>query len=85
MDEHLASVIWDELKRYINTVDRSEAAENLVSILVDNDCDPENIKDAFKGDKDIKNAVGNYLNNEEEEPEEEDFDDEDNYNEEDDY
>ena len=74
MDQHLASVVWDELKRYINTVDRSEAAESMVSILVDNDMDAEDIKSAFAGDKDIKNALAQYLNNDEEEQEEEEED-----------
>ena len=78
MDEQLASVIWDELKRYINTVDRAEAAESLVSILIDNDADADDIKSAFAGDKDIKNAVAQYLNDEEEEydddEEDEDYD-----------
>jgi hypothetical protein len=71
MDEQLASVIWDELKRYINTVDRADAAESIVSILVDNDFDADDIKTAFAGDKDIKNALSQYLNNDEEEYEEE--------------
>jgi hypothetical protein len=47
----LASEIWNELKRYVNTVDRTEAAEVLVSVLVDNDCDPDDIRVAFKGDR----------------------------------
>ena len=83
MDEQLASVIWDELKRYINTVDRAEAAESLVSILIDNDADADDIKSAFAGDKDIKNAVAQYLNDQEEEYEEEDEYDEDEYYDED--
>ena len=77
MNVDLASAIWDELKGYINTVDRAEAAENLVSVLVDNDCDPEDIKDVFKGDNHIKNALVGYLNTEEEEYEEDEYDDED--------
>ena len=77
MSVDLASVIWDELKRYINTVDRAEAAENFVSVLVDNDCDPEDIKDVFKGDNHIKNALAGYLNNDEEEYEEEFYDEDD--------
>lgn len=82
MDEQLASVIWDELKRYINTVDRADAAESIVSILVDNDFDADDIKTAFAGDKDIKNALSQYLNNDEEEYEEEeepDYEDNDNW------
>ena len=80
MSEELASVIWSELKRYINTVDRVEAAENLISILIDNDCNPDDIKDAFKGDAEFKRAMANYLDTgqddqEVEEEEEEDFTD----------
>ena len=75
--EELASVIWEELKRYINTVDRADAAENLVGILVDNDFDPKDIKAAFGNDKDIKNALTSYF--EEEEDEEDDVDEEDYY------
>jgi hypothetical protein len=71
----LAAVIWEELKRYINTVDRAEAAESMVSILVDNDSDPEDIRQAFGSDKDIKNALVQYLNNDEEEYEEYEEDD----------
>ena len=80
--EDLVSVIWDELKRYVNTVDREEAAESLVSILIDNDCDPEDIKTAFKGDSDIKRALASYLDTHEEEEYEED---EEEYEEDDDY
>ena len=77
MDEHLASVIWDELKRYINTVDRAEAAETMVQILMDNDSDVDDIKDAFSGDKEIKNALTSYLDNDNDYAEDEEVEDED--------
>jgi hypothetical protein len=77
MNESVASEIWGELKRYVNTVDRAEAAETVVSILIDNDCDVDDIKDAFKGDSDIKRALTVYLDNDkdyaEEEEEEEEY------------
>ena len=57
MDEHMASVIWDELKRYINTVDRAEAAESLVSMLGDNEAEADESKAAGAGDKESKNAM----------------------------
>ena len=84
MDENLVSIIWSELKRYTNTVDRAEAAESLVSILIDNDSDPADIKDAFAGDAEIKRALADYINKtddveeydeEEENDEDEDYDD----------
>ena len=84
MSETVASEIWGELKRFVNTVDRQEAAETVVQILMDNDSDVEDIRDAFKGDSDIKRALTAYLDNdkdysedEEEDPEEEDYHEDD--------
>ncbi len=74
MSEHLVSVVWEELKRYINTVDREEAAETVVQILMDNDSEVEDIRDAFKGDSDIKRALTSYLDNDNDYAEEEDED-----------
>ena len=59
----VASEMWSELKRYVNTVDRDEAAETVVAILIDNDCDVDDIKETFKGDADIKLALTAYLDN----------------------
>jgi hypothetical protein len=47
MSVELSKEIWDELKRYVNVVDREEAAETLVSVLIDNDCDAADIKSVF--------------------------------------
>ena len=82
MSEAIASEIWGELKRFVNTVDRAEAAETVIQILMDNDSDVEDIRDAFKGDSDIKRALTSYLDNdkdyeEEEEDEYEEEEDED--------
>ena len=57
MSEVLANEIWSELKRFVNAVDRAEAAETMVQILMDNDSDVEDIRTAFKGDSDIKRAL----------------------------
>ena len=79
MSVELASEIWSEIKRYVNSVDRNEAAETLVSVLIDNDVSAEEIKSAFKGDGDIKRALADYLKEEEglEEEEEDSYDDDD--------
>ena len=63
MSEAIASEIWGELKRFVNTVDRAEAAETVVQILMDNDSDVDDIRNAFKGDSDIKRALTAYLDN----------------------
>ena len=86
MSEAIASEIWGELKRFVNTVDRAEAAETVIQILMDNDSDVEDIRDAFKGDADIKRALTAYLDNdkdyvedEDEEPEDEDYDEDEDW------
>ena len=80
MSVELASEIWSEIKRYVNSVDRNEAAETMVSVLIDNDVSADEIKSAFKGDGDIKRALAEYLKEEElEEEEDDDYDDDDNY------
>jgi len=79
MSEVVANEIWSELKRYVNTVDRAEAAETVIAILIDHDSDVEDIRNAFKGDADIKKALTAYLDNDKDytEDEEEFSDDED--------
>lgn len=75
MAADLAHDLWQELKRYISTVDRSDAAETLVNLLIDNDYDAEQIRDAFKGDNDVKRALQSYIDDAEEDLDEEDEDD----------
>lgn len=82
MSVELSKEIWDELKRYVNSVDRDEAAETLVSVLIDNDCDADDIKAVFKSDSEIKRALTSYLKDHEEDEEEydeEDFEEDDDY------
>ena len=75
----VASEMWSELKRYVNTVDRDEAAETVVAILIDNDCDVDDIKDTFKGDPDIKRALTVYLDNDKDYAEEDEVEEEEDY------
>jgi hypothetical protein len=72
MIDIVVTEIWSELKRYIPAVDRAEAAEIVVSTLIDNDSDPDDIRDAFKGDADIKRALAGYMDEHEDEEEDDD-------------
>jgi hypothetical protein len=72
MSAELANEIWSELKRYVNTVDRAEAAETLVSVLIDNDVNADDIRSVFKTDSDVKRALASYLKDHEEEDVDED-------------
>ena len=77
MSVELANEIWSELKRYVNTVDRAEAAETVVSVLIDNDVSADDIKSTFKSDSDIKKALTSYLKDHEDEDDEDLHDDDD--------
>ena len=84
MSVELSREIWDEIKRYVNTVDRSEAAETLISVLIDNDVAADEIRDTFKGDSEVRRALTSYLKDHADEEEEDDEDlhddeDDDNY------
>jgi len=72
----VANDLWNELRRFLSTPDRAEAADAVVAVLIDNDYDAEEIRAAFKGDKDIKQALESYLDDADSNPEEdsEDFD-----------
>ena len=77
MSADLSKEIWNELKRYVNPQDRNEAAETLVSVLIDNDVGADEIKDTFKSDSEVKRALAHYLKDHEEDDDEDLHDDED--------
>jgi hypothetical protein len=86
MSVELSKEIWDELKRYVNVVDRNEAAETLISVLIDNDVSADEIKSTFKSDSDIKKALASYVedhddvvDHDDDEEYEDDFEDDDDY------
>jgi hypothetical protein len=81
MAVNLANEVWQEIKRYVNGMDRAEAAESLVGVLIDNDVSAEEIKSAFKSDSEVKQALKQYLDDHAEDDE---YDDEDEYDEEED-
>jgi hypothetical protein len=74
MAVNLANEVWQELKRYVNTVDRADAAETLVSVLIDNDVTAEEIKATFKSDSEVKQALKQYLDDHADDEEEYDDD-----------
>jgi hypothetical protein len=77
MAVNLANEVWQELKRYVNGMDRAEAAEALVGVLIDNDISAEEIKTAFKSDSEVKQALKQYLDDHaDDEDDDYDYDDE---------
>ena len=76
MSVELTHDLWQELKRYISVVDRDEAADIVVNILIDNDYDITDIRQAFKSDSDVKRALQHHVDDADDD-EEEEFDDHD--------
>ena len=74
MSVELSKEIWNEIKRYVNTVDRREAAETLVSVLIDNDVAADEIKVTFKSDAEVRRALTSYLKDHADEDEDDDED-----------
>jgi hypothetical protein len=70
--------VWDALRGHIDISERKDAADTLVSFLIDNNYEADEIKESFRGEKEILNALKDYVSEHElEEEYEEDYDDED--------
>ena len=74
MHSAVAADLWEELRRFVGGADRAEAAEILVSVLINNDEDPEDIRTAFKGDADIRAALEDYLDDTGDDPDDQELD-----------
>ena len=87
MSLSLANDVWTVLKSSIEVGDVAGAAETLVNFLVDEDYSPNEIKQAFRGDSDIKVALEYFLESpsdgiyHEVEEDQYDYDEDDDYNE----
>ena len=62
--------VWEALSSHIDLNDRSDAADTLVNLLIDNDYEATDIKEAFRGDKEVIVALKEYTDQVEEEYEE---------------
>jgi len=72
MSLNLIAEVWDALRQHIQLADKGDAADTLVNLLVDNDYDAEEIKEAFRGDKEIVSALSYFTT---EQIDEEDYED----------
>jgi len=77
MNLDFVAEVWDALRSHIDFNDRSEAADSLVNLLIDNNYEAEDIKDAFKGDKEMLTALKENLAHQDTEESYEDYDEDD--------
>lgn len=65
--------VWDALRSHIDFNERTDAADTLVNLLIENNYEADEIKECFRGDKEIAKALKYYAEQHEVE-EYEDFD-----------
>ena len=77
MSLNFVAEVWDALRSHIDFNDRSDAADTLINLLIDNNYEAEDIKDAFKGDKEMLSALKENLALNDIEESYEDYDEDD--------
>ena len=77
MNLNFVSEVWDALRSHIDFNDRTDAADSLINLLIDNNYEAEDIKDAFKGDKEMLTALKENLALHDTEESYEDYDEDD--------
>ena len=78
MSLSLVSEVWDALRQHIQLADKVDAADTLVNLLIDQGYDADEIKENFRGDKEISNALSYFSQEEEyEDYDEEEYDEDD--------
>ena len=77
MSLNFVSEVRDALRSHIDFNDRSDAADTLINLLIDNNYEAEDIKDAFKGDKEMLTALKENLALNDIEESYEDYDEDD--------
>jgi hypothetical protein len=76
MSLEFTAEVWDALRSHIDLNERSYAADTLINLLIDNNYEADDIKDIFRGDKEILTALKDYIEDREDGEEYEDYDDE---------
>jgi hypothetical protein len=76
MDLAIISEIWDALRNHIDFNDRGDASDAIVNLLIEHNYEPDDIKESFRGDKDINVALKYYADQHDIGDEYEEFEDE---------
>ena len=76
MTLNFVAEVWDALRNHIDFNERKDAADSLVNLLVENNYEADEIKEAFRGEKEILTALKDYVNEHEAEEEYEDYEEE---------
>ena len=75
MSLNFVAEVWEAMRSHIDFNERSDAADTLVNLLIDNNYETEDIKDAFRGDKEVLSALKGYAEQHDVEDDYEEYDD----------
>ena len=64
MSLHVVSELWFMVRDSLTSYDRETFAEQLVSLLIEESFSPDDIKEMFKNDSDIKLSLQSYIDDE---------------------
>ena len=67
--------VWDALRTHIDFNERNDAADTLINLLIDNNYEADDIKDAFRSDKEVLKALKGYAEQHDVEDDYEEYDD----------
>lgn len=68
--------IWEALRSHVDSHERKDAAETLVNLLIENNYEAADIKESFRGDKDVLTALKYFVDQQDGDEDYEDYDDE---------
>lgn len=74
--------VWDAMRSHIDFNERTEAADTLINLLIDNNYEADEIKEAFRGDTEMLKALKGYVDQHDDEEMldlDEDFDGDDDW------
>lgn len=77
MNLEFVAEVWDALRSHVDFNDRGDAADSLVNLLIDNNYEAEDIKDAFRGEKEVLTALKEYLAQQDTDDSYEDYEEDD--------
>jgi len=72
MSLDVISEVWEALRLHVDMNERKDAADTLVTYLMENNYEAAEIKTAFRGDKEVAKALTYYADTHDHDEEEED-------------
>ena len=81
MNLDFVAEVWDALRTHIDFNDRSDAADTLINLLIENNYETDDIKESFSGNKEMLKALKGYAEQHGSEDDYEEYDEDEDHEE----